>query len=469
MCCGPVKAEEQYLVGFAPDFIGQKVKLYTYQDYMTMTKIVIGEGEVSAEDSLFRIPLKNNSTLKGIIEIDKSEALMYLAPNTSYEVYFPKGEGPLSFQNQQSDIVFYGLDTTDINYRILQYHQWFDTFVAYYEKEIAGGQFLQYLDTFKVYAQNAYKDVQDPYFLTYVRYDIAAMDQTHGGVSSSEGRLNVFMNYIEPFPIYFENDRYMQFVRDFYHQDFQDYPLDVRTLIDSSITMASPTLLMKTLRSDLFLVNPELREMMMISKLGQAYYDYVKFYQKPNVLFMLDSISNHARFEVNATIANNVLGYLTNLEQGYPAPYLAVEDDTGAVVNWGRYAGKYVYLNFFSTWDELTKKEMVIIKDLREKYGEDVAFLSICMDQDSASYVKYREEHPDLDWDIIYAGEDADLKKSFQLKTLPTYHLIDPSGFMAIPHAPRPTADGEYESIDKTFFYIQKAMHPIERKLPGQP
>lgn len=467
--CGSVRSEEHFIVGFAPDFIGEEVTLYTYQDYMTMTKIPIGKGSVSSEDSLFRIPLKNNSTIKGIIEIDQYEAFLYLAPNSSYDLYFPKVEGSVSFQNNQSDIVFYGLDTADINYRILQYHQWFDTFVSFHEREISGGLFLEYLDTFKLYAMNAYKGYDDPYFLTYVRYDIASMDQTHGGVSGSEGRLNMFLDYIEPFPVYFENDRYMQFVRDFYHQDFQDYPADIRGMIDSSIMVASPTLLMKTLKSDLFLVDPEMREMMMVVKLGQSYYDYVQAYRKPNVLFMLDSVANHAKYQMSSTIADNVLNYLTNLEQGYPAPYLSVVDDTGAVVNWSRYNGKFVYLNFFTTWDELSKTEMLIIKDIKGRYQEDVAFLSICMDEDSATYVQYREEHADLDWDIVYAGDDEQLKKAFQLKSLPAYHLIDQSGFMAIPHAPRPTADGEYESIDKTLFYIQQALHPVERKRPGQP
>ncbi|MBK9192473.1 MAG: hypothetical protein IPM77_13760 [Crocinitomicaceae bacterium] len=49
-------AQESYeIVGYAPRFVGEKVTLYTYQDYVTMTKIKIGEGEVSATDSLFHI------------------------------------------------------------------------------------------------------------------------------------------------------------------------------------------------------------------------------------------------------------------------------------------------------------------------------------------------------------------------------------------------------------------------------
>jgi thiol-disulfide isomerase/thioredoxin len=464
--------EERYITGFAPDFIGKEVSLYTYQDYITMNKIKIGEATVNPEDSLFKIPLHNKSTIKGVIEIEKTEAYLYLGPESSYQVYYPKPEGPVSFQNQRSDIIFYGLDSLDINSLILAYHHGFETFIAFHEREIARGQFLPYLDTFKVHVADAYKDVKDTYFLTYVRYNIAEMEQTYGGLGGSEGRLQIFLNYIEPFPLYYENDQYMNFFKAFYHQDFSYYSPDIRKMIDSSLTMASPTMLMKTLKSDLFLSRPDIREMVMIEKLGKAYYNYYDDLgrdRKRHVLWMLDSVSNHAKYEINATISNNLVDYLIRLEPGYPAPQIALKDSIGENINWGRYQGKFVYFNFFNTWDPKAVTEMKIIKGLREKYQEDIDFLSVCTDKDSTEFIRFKEENPDLDWDIIYVGEDEHLLKDYKVTSLPAYYLIDQDGFIAMAPALRPTPDGEYESIDKTFFYIQKALHPVEHIRVGEP
>ena len=163
------------LVGYAPEFIGENVTLYTYQDYVTMNRIAIGEGIVNAEDSAFTISLQTNSTIKGVIEIGRVEGSLYLAPKTDYSVYFPASTDPSSYQNSETNIYFSELDTADINYMVLQYHQWFETFVMYNEKDMARGGFLAYLDTFKRYAAEAYKAVEDPFFITYVRYDIAEM------------------------------------------------------------------------------------------------------------------------------------------------------------------------------------------------------------------------------------------------------------------------------------------------------
>lgn len=463
-----LQAQEEYeITGFAPDFLGEKVELYTYQDYITMTRMKLAEGHVSPEDSLFHLPLKIGATIKCIIQIGKTEAPLYVAPKSNYELYFPKPKDqPISFQNQRTDMIFRGLDTTDINYRIIQYNQWFDAFVAYYEVPIARGQFLTYLDTFKIYASEAYKDVKDEYFITYVRYNIAEMQQTFGGNSKSSKRLETYLDFIQPYPVYYENDQYMKFFRGFYSQKFSDFAPQIETEINEAIAYASPTKLMKALKKDLFLANPEIRETVMIDQLGKQFYERVD--QKRNILIMLDSISRHAAYPVNATTAKNVLSYLTSLEPGFPAPVIQLQKDT-TTITWKTYEGKFVYLNFFETWNDQAKTDMRIIADLKKKYGEFVSFLTVCTDENKADFERFVANHPDYDWDIVYVGSKSELKKDYRVQQVPTYFLIDQSGFIAIAPAPTPSPDGEYESIDKTFFYIKRALSPTHGNQIGDP
>ncbi|MCB9224813.1 MAG: TlpA disulfide reductase family protein [Crocinitomicaceae bacterium] len=457
------------IVGYAPAYVGEKVTLYTYQDYITMTRMKLGEGQVSAKDSLFHIDLKVGTTIQGIIEIGNTEAPLYLAPNTSYDIYFPKVQGqPISFQNQYTDIVFFGLDTTDINYRILQYNLWFDTYIAYHEREIARGQFMAYLDTFMIYAADAYKDVQDEYFITYVRYNIGELQQSFGGNSKGANRMGTYINFIEPFPVYYENDQYMRFFKSFYSKDFSDYPPDMLAEINMAIYNASPTRLMTALKKDIFLSKPEIREMVMINQLGKQYYE--RNDTKRPVLMMLDSIANHAKFMVNATIAKNVITYLTSLEPGFPAPVIDLEiaPDNDEHITWKKYEGKFVYLNFFETWNDQSIKEMRIMADLRRDYGPYVEFLSVCTDKKREDFDKYMKENPDYDWDIVYVGSDSPMKEDYKVQNVPTYFLIDQSGFIAMAPAPTPAPDGEYESIDKTFFYIKRALTQTDGKRVGE-
>ena len=454
------------IVGYAPRFVGKPVTLYTYFDYITMTRVKIGEGVVSAKDSLFHIPLKNKSTIKGVIEIDKTESEMYIAPNTSYDIYFLKAiNQPDGFQNKKTEIVFFGLDSTDINFRVIQYNSWFDMRVSMYSNEIGKSNFHQFLDTFKIDVQAAYKDVKDEYFLTYVRYNIAEMDQAFN--VKGETRLNTFLTYIQPFPVYHENDQYMRFLKRFYSDEFSDYVPEVETSIFLALNDASPTKLMSALNKDLFLVNPEIRELIMIDKLGKAYYSELAF--RRNILVILDSVSKYAKYEKNAVVALNVKNYLTNIESGFPAPHISFKLPNGEVITWDKYKGKFVYFNFFETWNEAAITEMRIIGELLKKYDEDIAFLSVCTDKEKATYDKFRKENPTLNWDIIYVGRDEDLLKTFDVVGVPHYFLIDQDGFIVMSPAPRPSPDGEYESIDKTFFMIHKALHPEKVQRVGEP
>lgn len=445
------------LLGYAPDYAGEEVTLYTYQDYVTMTRKEIGKGLVSEKDSIFRIPLQNKNTIKGVVEIAKTEATLYLAPKTTYRVFYEKPYNqPLSFSNQLADLTFFGLDTTDINYRILQYNMWFDNFVAYYEVEIARGKFPQYLDTFKLELANVYKDVDDDYFLTYVRYNIALIEltiATHGG----KERLRMYLDYIEPFPVYYENDQYMEFLLNFYHLDFDDYPPEMESQIYLAIYKSSPTLLMKELHQDLLLVRPDVRELVMINKLGKLFYEDNR--NKQNILVMLDSLSSHSITAHDATVSANIKTYLTSLEPGFPAPGLNIPyKDT--VITWHKYKGRYVYMNFFATWNERSMNEMKLIQGLQQTFGNDIYFISVCTDKDRDKYEAYLQENPEMDWDIVYVGDEHIMLEEYRVKTFPQYFLIDQEGFLAAAPAPGPAPDGEYESIEQTFIAIYKALHP---------
>ncbi|UKN01438.1 hypothetical protein K6119_17065 [Paracrocinitomix mangrovi] len=463
-------AQDYQIEGFAPDFVGEKVTLYTYQDYITMEKIKLAEGEVSPADSLFHLDLNIGTTIKGLIEVGRTEAPIYLAPKSSYAVYFPKPEEQvISFQNSRTDIMFFGLDSTDINYRILQYHMWFDEFVAYNESAIARGQFLAYLDTFSIYAADAYKDVEDEYFITYVRYNIAELQQTVGGSSRSNLRLNTFLTYLQPFPVYYENDQYMKFFKGFYSRRFADFPPLIEDKVNEAIAEASPTHLMQALKQDLFLSNPEVRELVMVDKLGKQFYERPD--QKRNILIILDSVIEHAKYPVNSTIAANVQNFITNLEPGFPAPYISLKpiDAEEENITWRKYEGKFVYFNFFETWNDQAKVDMKIIQGLKTKYGDYISFLTVCTNEKKADFDAYLKANPEFDWDIVYIGKDSELKSDFRVTNVPAYYLIDQSGFIAMAPAPTPSPDAEYESIDQTFFFIKKALMPKDGKRVGEP
>ena len=110
---------------------------------------------------------------------------------------------------------------------------------------------------------------------------------------------------------------------------------------------------------DLFLVNPEIRELIMIDKLGKAFYSEPHF--RGNILTILDSVSRFAVYKHSAVVARNVINYVTSIEPGFPAPQISLTASDGSLITWRKYRGKFVYVNFFETWHEKSLAEMKII------------------------------------------------------------------------------------------------------------
>lgn len=448
---------ESLITGYAPEFVGETVTLYTYVDYLTMTRVKLGEAVVE-KDSLFKLKNPVKSTVKVIIEIGKTETELYVMPKQAYTIeYYKPVNAPITFANQKVEVVFYNLDSTDVNYRVLQYNQWVDRYIYYNQRNIITHGFSPYLDTFKIYAYDAYKNIDAPYFINYVRYNIATMERSKVSSKMKNSKADTYLEYIHPYPVYSNHDQYMDFVKSFYSDDFEGYLPRIKSAVFLAIDHKSPDRLMKALKYDPLLQIEELRELMMVNMLGNSYYK--RGYQRENIAVMLDSVSKFSKYQPNAVAAHNMLDYLTKLENGYPAPEINLLRENGDVVNWATYKGKFVYVNFFASWNQVSVNEMKLIKDLKVKYGEDIAFLSLNTDKSQKDHDLFIKEHPDYDWDIFYVGEHHLLLEQFNVASTPAYYLIDQEGFIALAPAQSPSPNGVYESIDKTFFYIKSELH----------
>jgi hypothetical protein len=199
-----------------------------------------------------------------------------------------------------------------------------------------------------------------------------------------------------------------------------------------------------------------LKAQQMVNMLGNSYYK--RGYGRKNIITILDSVGRFSKYRSPAVAALNMINYLTKLETGYPAPEIQFTRGNGDNVNWTTYKGKFIYVNFFASWNESSVTEMKLLHDLNVKYGDYVSFLSFCTDKNKSDFDEYIQNNSNFDWDIVYLGDDHDLLKQFNVNTVPSYYLVDQEGFMALSPARGPAPDGVYKSIEETFFYIKTEM-----------
>ena len=165
--------------GFAPEYVGKSVDIFQIEDYLSMKESKLGSGTVQA-DSTFSITFFADKTQKVRVRSNNNESLMYIQPSSTYHVFLPAKDeySPYRPAGNAVELTFYGLDSTDINYKILQFNRWSDNFMATEFKGIRlnPAVYNQKMDSFKMIAQNYYIADTGKYIYDYVKFSIASLD-----------------------------------------------------------------------------------------------------------------------------------------------------------------------------------------------------------------------------------------------------------------------------------------------------
>lgn len=90
--------------------------------------------------------------------------------------------------------------------------------------------------------------------------------------------------------------------------------------------------------------------------------------------------------------------------------------------------GQYTLVDFWASWCGPCKKEIIIIKQLYEKYnskGLQVVGVDVWETPEQAK--EYLNENP-LPWDVMLTGEGNEITDKYGIKGIPCIILIDPDG-----------------------------------------
>ncbi len=138
---------------------------------------------------------------------------------------------------------------------------------------------------------------------------------------------------------------------------------------------------------------------------------------------------------------------------GQAAPDFALTNGEGSRVSLNQFRGKVVYLDFWATWCGPCLKEMKASNILRSRFNDgDVIFLYISLDESKDGWKKFLNEkgwNPQIHLVSNGAGLQSEIAKTYNVKGLPKYILIDKDGKIANSNAKRPSELGVVDDIEK--------------------
>ena len=447
------------ITGFAPKYVGSSIDVNQIDDYLSMKESKIASGQVRP-DSTFSISFYLEDTKRIVLRGNKNLAYMYVQPKGNYDIYFPDKDPyePYRPNGNNVEVTFFGLDSNDINFKILSYLRWQDEFIGnyYYLKGSKPLEFAKKIDEFKQNAEKVYaKDTADHFFMTYVRFSIAGLDNIQYAAERNRYEKHDF--YLKNFPVSYQNDAYMNYFNSFYEKMIPRLSMETNNRVYLGVLKNSPTLVMRALGSEYTLINTRIREMVMIKSLSEAYFS--NDFPQTNILTILDSVSKHSLFEANAVIAKNMITRLTELVPGGKCPEFALKNQSGEMKTLANYRNKYLYIQFMDPGGLKSTLETEPLIKLYNQYKEDITFITIAPERftDDAKNALSK-----LPWEVFVTEESNPVFFNFKVATYPSYVLVDETGFIVSAPALSPMPNGQYETIDKTFYYIKEARNKLK-------
>jgi len=426
--------------------INKRIDVYTYQDLVTKLKLKEATDTIGA-DGYFELKFHSGITQPVFVQIDNYIGKLYVRPDYVYGILFPEIDEQFKYYENAElpvNLSLIGGDTTELNMLILDYEALYtDVFTPKGNQFLTPRMLFKRADSLKTLCDERYSKIKDPYFINYYTYQIAGIN-----ASLSRGEKALINAFIANKKIQYHNYEYMSF----FAQCFNNY-LNAMASSKKGTTLykiinqdASLQALNDFCKGDQFLKNDSLRELVIIRNLWDMYFN--PEFNTEAIEAITSKINTTTKIEEHKLLTDYMLKNFFKMQPGLPAPMFFARGRFGGLESFEKAKGRWTYLNFFSTKNNETLKEMAKIADLRKKYKDKLNFVSVCLDDSLNSFMEYIKQNPKYDWPIWFntvGGITQTAKELYNVIGTEAYFLINNSGTLALSPATAPSKGIEYK------------------------
>jgi thiol-disulfide isomerase/thioredoxin len=184
---------------------------------------------------------------------------------------------------------------------------------------------------------------------------------------------------------------------------------------------------MKALAADSIIRPLKLRELVLLKGMMEMYNTAGEDQKK--IIAVLNSIEQKGQEPQARLIASDITKTLTNLQPGTPAPLFTLRNRLNSgTVKLDSLRGKIVVVNFWTSYCTGCTNEMDLIKPLADKYKDKVVFISISSEYSRLRMRYYVDLKKDWDWTFLHIGDQIDVLKDYDVRSLPLFVIIGKDG-----------------------------------------
>jgi peroxiredoxin len=422
----------------APKYKGDVLTLCRYDNYITKKEKKLAECKIdSAGNSSVIVDIDDIQYV--FMHYEKLIYYFFVEPNSDINVTFSEKE--LLDEKEKLNPFFEPLSISasvtatkgdNLNQQLIDIDSKSDDAILAVAKNKKEND-RHFKDSLLTVFKNSLNDSDNEFVNDYAKYRVASLEY----LFKLKPLKNLQTEYFADKPVLYTNPAYCELfnhINDkyFLHRTQQAQGNAFRQAVNKGNLVE----IRKILSQNDYLSNKDFCDFLILQNACNEFYD--SNFSRSALLEIVNSVAKDASTE-NKIIAEDVRSAIVNLLAGYSPPDFELFDMQGNKKSLQAFFGKYVYLGFFSVNSYGCIKDFYLMKQLAKKFGEKISFVSICIDSkdDIENFIKEEQ----INWTFLLCDNSKDIIKEYDVRTFPTYYLIDKNGKLLKSPAPSPSED----------------------------
>ncbi len=448
----PVKkvlGKKAVVYGRVPQYAGRSISFFMWTDYITQQREVLGSTKVG-KDGAFEVELPLFETQLVMLELGVYTCYMYMEPGNRYRVAFPplrdKSESerlnpyfePIELQMRDLDgdgratndlIAYFNAYSDSLTSRILPR-------LADHDSTVSAQKLIAQLESYPIPPAH-------PFVEQYKTYRIGLMVY----MTETQYARGLSKTFFQHRPVLPRNPAYMDLFNIVYDKylGYHGRTEDGQEIYDAISKRRRYSDLNRILRQNDYLENDSLRELVVLKGLFDEFYE--ANFSRGALFAILDSVYNTTPVAEYANIAQQIRERISKLLPGFIPHAFTLRDAAGKRVSLKDFRGSMVLLNFCTTTSYSCLQDFSLLQRFHDRYSEHLQIVCVCADQDSASMQRFvaATHYP---WTFLHYGDAPQLIVDYDIRTYPTYFLLDTDGRILYSPAPGPQENLERILVD---------------------
>ncbi len=428
---------------------GELVRVLVYADQFSLLDSTLASAETDVWGN-FSLSFSCDKTEYAFLALGLKKGEFYMEPGLAYRAFVRadtvKGsvfdQLPLQFDLEEG--------SGNLNKMIGEFNFDYNTFILQHQKQLLRAKSDKLINDFIVREKTRFANELsgNAYFNDYVAYSFASLEW----ISKIKSDTAILEEYFTGREVLYENIAYTEFFRDFFKQYFKnlkafDYPVLVSTMNRGELFYID-----SLLQQDKWLEKDgRVRELALMLLLARNYYN--KDVGKEKVLNIFTEIEKTGNYDRNRIVAGNFKRKLLKLDYGSKAPLFELKNTQGQRVALSDFKGKFVLLNFVTSRCKPCFFNFQKMEQIQSGFENKLEVVVVVSDEKAEKVIPYVK---DTRFHLLSLENNILLLEDYEIKTYPTFIIINPDGTIAMAPAPLPD-----ENLD---VYIERFMQSYKNQ-----